>query len=224
MANKRMGAGVYIVDPEGTEIAGMEEPAGALCSSYGGECVAMLKACEWIRDKEDQEGEPQRILVATDSESLVNSIKNRDWKNKDEWLSKIKQVLAKIKSMVTILWIPSHCGIDGNEAADFKANQGRLKDQSRVPVTQAIVKAKIKAQKWQPTHEGARRVYGDRLRPRYTVECKWTRRMRTLFARLRTNHAKELGAYQHRIGNSESPNCKECNVPETILMAARHCN
>ena len=40
--------------------------------------------------------------------------------------------------------------------------------------------------------------------------------MRSLFARLRSNHAKELAYYQHKIGNIESPNCLECNVPETI--------
>ena len=63
-------------DASGKEVFETEEPAGALCSSYGGECVAMLKACEWIKDKEDREGEPLRVLIATDSESLINSLQN----------------------------------------------------------------------------------------------------------------------------------------------------
>ena len=59
----------------------------------------------------------------------------------------IKKMLAEIQSKFTILWIPSHCDIEGNERADELANRGRLKDQNEVPVTQAIVKAKIKARK-----------------------------------------------------------------------------
>ena len=51
------GAGTYIEDANGGEVATYEEPAGALCSSYGGECVAMLRACKWIREKEQRKGE-----------------------------------------------------------------------------------------------------------------------------------------------------------------------
>ena len=95
------------------------------------------------------------------------------------------------------------------------------------------MKAKIKAIKWTPTHSGAKEIFGERLRPKFEVESKWTRRMRSLFARLRSNHAKELRYYQHKIGNIESPNCQECEVPETIkhvlcecpaLLEARHRN
>jgi len=213
---KNGGAGTYVEDANGREIATYEDPAGALCSSYGGECVAMLRACQWIKEKEEREEECLTILVATDSESLVNSLTNNQWKIKDEWLKKIKKQLAEIKSNVTVLWIPSHCDIEGNERADELANKGREKDQSETPVTQAIVKAKIKAGNWFPTHTGAKEMYRERRRPKFEIESKWTRRMRSLFARLRSNHAKELAYYQHKIGNIESPNCLECNVPETI--------
>jgi len=217
------GAGTYIEDANGRMIDTFEEPAGAYCSSYGGECVAMLRACTWIKEKEDKEGEQLSILIATDSESLVNSLKNRSWKIQDEWLKKIKKTLAEIRSTITVLWIPSHCDIEGNEKADDLANKGRTKDQNNVPVTQAIVKAKIKAEKWEPTHERAREVFKDRLKPKFEVESKWTRRMRSLFARLRTDHAKELANYQHKIGNIDSPNCTECNKPETIKHVLCEC-
>ena len=217
------GAGTYIEDANGRMIDTFEEPAGAYCSSYGGECVAMLRACTWIKEKEDKEGEQLSILIATDSESLVNSLKNRSWKIQDEWLKMIKKTLAEIRSTITILWIPSHCDIEGNEKADDLANKGRTKDQSNVPVTQAIVKAKIKAEKWEPTHERAREVFKDRLKPKFEVESKWTRRVRSLFARLRTDHAKELASYQHKIGNIDSPNCIECDKPETIKHVLCEC-
>ena len=126
----------------------------------------MLRACKWIREKEQREGEELVVLIATDSESLVNSLSNTSWKVKDEWLKLIKKMLAEIQSKITVLWIPSHCDIEGNERADELANRGRLKDQKEVPVTQAIVKAKIKARKWTPTHERVKEVYNGRLKPK----------------------------------------------------------
>ena len=217
------GAGTYVEDAQGREVARYEDAAGKLCSSYGGECVAMYRACNWIREKEDSIGEKLEVLIATDSESLVNSISSRCWKIKDEWLKKIKQLLSKIKSNVKILWVPSHCDIDGNEVADQLANEGRKKNQSDVPVTQAIIKAKIKARKWMPTHTRAKKMYGKRLNPKFDVEKTWTRKIRSLFARLRTDHAKELANYRHRIGTAESPDCVECQVPETIEHLLCHC-
>ena len=64
------------------------------------------------------------------------------------------------------LLILSHCDIEGNEKVDDLANKGRTKDQNNVPVTQPIVKAKIKAEKWEPTHKRAREVFKDRLKPK----------------------------------------------------------
>ena len=88
-------AGVYIEDSTGREIAEFSEPAGAFCSSYGGECVAMLRACKWIKEKEDREGEPLSILILTDSELLTNALQNRGWKVKDGWLKSIKTNLQR---------------------------------------------------------------------------------------------------------------------------------
>ena len=112
---ERGGAGVYIEDQQGHPLAEFREPAGARCSSYGGECVAMLKATAWIEDREQVSEQSARYMILTDSESLVNSLENRTWKVKDEWLLRVKDTLTRIRSQVTVMWIPSHVGIEGNE-------------------------------------------------------------------------------------------------------------
>ena len=43
------GAGVYIEDTRTGEQHEFSYPAGKLCSSYGSECLALLKALEWIQ-------------------------------------------------------------------------------------------------------------------------------------------------------------------------------
>ena len=217
------GAGVHIEDHQGQQIADFHEPAGAKCSSYGGECVAMLRAALWIREREKESEQSARYMILTDSESLVNSLENPSWKVKDEWLLRVKDTLASTKSQITIMWIPSHVGIEGNEKADQLANAGALMDQDGIPVTHAITKAKVKAQKWQPTHSRAKKIYGEKRRPRVEIEKKWPRRVRTLYGRLRTGHAKELNYYQHKIGNILSPNCEVCDEIEDIDHVLTKC-
>ena len=217
------GAGVYIEDKDGHQVEEFQEAAGASCSSYGGESVAMLTAATWIKWKETEAERPVSFMILTDSESLINSLANRSWKVKDEWLLRIKDTLTRIDSQVTIMWIPSHCGIEGNERADQLASAGTLLNQDTIPVTHAITKAKIKRRKWQIEHPRAKATYGERRKPRAEVEGKWPRRVRTLYGRLRTDHAKELNYFQHKIGNIDSPNCETCNQTENIEHVLTKC-
>ena len=117
-------------------------------------------------------------------------------------------MLAEIKSDVTILWVPSHCNIDGNEKADELAKTGTSKDQSTVPITHSIRKAKIKARRWEVEHPRAKAMYKDRRKPQEDLERRWPRRVRTLFARLRADHAKELNYYREKIKTSDTADCE----------------
>jgi hypothetical protein len=121
------------------------------------------------------------------------------------------------------MWIPSHCGIDGNERADQLASAGTLLNQDTIPVAHAITKAKIKRRKWQIEHPRAKATYGERRKSQAEVEGKWPRRVRTLYGRLRTDHAKELNYFQHKIGNIDSPNCETCNQTENIEHVLTKC-
>ena len=147
-----------------------------LVTWWRGESVAMVHAASWIVEKETDHTNFS-TLILTDSDSLVNSIGNNEWRIKDRWLLELKRTLAKTRSPITILWIPSHCGIDGNETADRLANAGTKKSQTNIPVTHAIVKAKIKGRTWQPTHPRAVNIYGSRRGPREDIESKWPRRV-----------------------------------------------
>ena len=49
------------------------------------------------------------------------------------------------------------------------------------------------------------------------VEKKWPRSVRSLYARLRTGHAMELGAYRHRIDEDANPMCEICGEEEETI-------
>jgi ribonuclease HI len=127
----------------------MSLPAGKLCSSYSSECVALKTAMEWINGIGEDTGIPAlAVLICTDSLSLVSALQNNNWKDKDPWLKTIKHLLRQTETNITLLWIPSHCDIPGNERADELAKLGSALNQDNVPITHRIIKAKIKNKKW----------------------------------------------------------------------------
>ena len=173
----------------------------------------MQEATAWVREQKNKD---IHHMILTDSMSLVEALRADDWKDNHEWLCQIKKNIDECEGKLTILWIPSHVGTPGNEMADHLASQGSQLEQA-VPIPFGILKAKVKSKKWKISHSRAKQMYGDRRGPKTKVEKKWSRRQRTLFARLRTNHAKELKHYQHRIGNVEDAICDICGEGEETI-------
>ena len=70
-------------------------------------------------------------------------------------------------------------------------------DQSSALVTENIVRAKIRNRKWKVEHERAAKMYGERRKPK-EIEKSWPASTRRLYARIRSEHAKELRCYQKK--------------------------
>jgi ribonuclease HI len=220
------GAGIFAQDSNNNDVLEESKPAGKLCSSYGGESVALFHALNWMKQTtEDKVTYPDRLqfLVCTDSKSLCDALQNVSWKDRDYWIIKIQEQVLSLDADIKLLWIPSHCDVEGNERADELAKMGTRLCQKGVPISQKIVKAKIKNQKWKVGHARAGGIYGERRKPRIEIEKTWSRRVRTLYARIRTGHAKELKAYRHDIEKEDDPNCETCNVPEDTEHVLCHC-
>ena len=81
----------------------------------------------------------------------------------------------------TILWVPSHYGVEGIEEADSLADKGTKLKQKDIPITHDILRARIKKQKWQILHKRAKEIFKDKLKPKFPVEEKWTRKVQSLF-------------------------------------------
>ena len=210
------GAGLYVQRRDGTEEK-MSWAAGRYCSSYGAEGVAFLRAIEWA-----EENQVTPIAICTDSLSLQQALQRDDWRDADDWIGEIKEAAYRWGGDATVLWIPSHCGVTGNEIVDELADVGAKMAQNGIPVTHATAKARIKRVKWEVKHARAQETFGERRKPKFEVESAWTRGVRSLFSRLRTGHAPELKQFKYKIEAEDDPYC-ECGEEETIKHVLCEC-
>ena len=104
---------------------------------------------------------------------MALALERPNWKDTDHWIDEMKKTLLKIDTKFTVLWIPSHVDIPGNEEADTLANSGAAMSQNDIPVSQKIVKARIKQRKWRVTHARAAEMYGNQRSPKMDIEKKW---------------------------------------------------
>ncbi|XP_045497623.1 uncharacterized protein LOC123695755 [Colias croceus] len=92
-----------------------------LTSSYTGEALAILEAVSYILSHDMDQS-----IICSDSQSCLNSLCSNLFraKIKHPIILKIKELLFECHERnirVTLTWIPSHCGILGNESADWCA-------------------------------------------------------------------------------------------------------
>ena len=89
-------------------------------SSYRAELAAILLALHWIEDADLHSG----AVIFSDSLSALTAMAQQNFKE-----NLIIEILIKITHLyyksinIFFEWIPSHCGIMGNETADLSAKQ-----------------------------------------------------------------------------------------------------
>ena len=92
----------------------------------------MVKAIQWINDRKETN---EQYAIFTNSRSLVDALRTNNWRDSNEWLKMIKSLTDSLQQDVTLCWIPSHCGTEGNEEADRLANLGAKLPQEDAPVS-----------------------------------------------------------------------------------------
>ena len=143
------GAGVYIQYAGGKEDK-ISLATGLYSTNYKAEAEALKTAAAHI---ETSTHASLKVVLLTDALSVLQALQS----NRDTELNDLSTALASLcrRHEVTLQWIPSHCNLPGNEAADSLAKEGTTKEQvdrsTSYPEVKTILKAKQHS-KWRHKH------------------------------------------------------------------------
>ena len=117
---KNGGDGVFIKLPGGRSIR-KSVATGQQSTNYRAKAYALLAAVHTLNQEERL---PTNTVVLTGCRSILQSLQSPGG---DQIFSNIRQELSllKNKTSVTLQWIPSHCGVRGNEEADWLSKNGK---------------------------------------------------------------------------------------------------
>ena len=156
------------------------------------EMYAIYRSLLYIKNQTSE-----KFVIFCDSQSAIYSVANS--KNKNAMQIRINKLLNKISNKSIILeWIPSHVGIEGNEAADSAAKSALEEDYLiRLPLNidelKCIIKKKINAE-WQKEYFISNNRYY-KIKPKlmdYKSAYRDDRREEVVLSRLRTGNCLYL--------------------------------
>jgi ribonuclease HI len=202
-------------------------------SILSAELFAIWMSLKWIVEQQDD----SEYIILTDSLSSVSLLRNDQNSGKGVYRHMILELLSQLNEIsprVSILWIPSHRGIPGNESADKAAKEATTERVIALPhLTRKDGKAifrKWMFAKWKTRWEAARQTSGIG-RHLFTIKKEiafwpWSllpqnRELESALARLRIGHAG-LRCHLFRFGLYWSPLC-DCGQPETVEHYFLHC-
>ena len=143
------GAGVYIQYAGGKEDK-ISLATGLYSTNYKAEAEALKTAAAHI---EASTHASPNVVLLMDTLSVLQALQS----NMDTELNDLSTALASLckRHAVTLQWIPLHCNLPGNEAADSLAKEGTTKEQvdrsTSYPEVKTILKAKQHS-KWRHKH------------------------------------------------------------------------
>ena len=117
-----------------------------------------------------------------------------------------------------IVWIPSHCGVQGNEEADRVANAATTLEPEKRPITLQTATTAIKLDARGETlkvYGGAARIFKARKLDR--------RRDQTIRSQLMSGHGLRDRATLRSFGAIESDRCPDCDEPHTAEHLMKGC-
>ena len=222
---KNAGLGIRVEMADKT-IKEISNPCGVLCSNFDAEAKAIETALQYIRDTfENAKEKCNNIVIFSDCKSVLQVIENDN--NRLNLTQKItnyiSELIATYSLRIILQWIPSHCDLPGNEAADRLAKKGACLDQPDIPVNQntckQIIKEKSKKEwldNWTQCNTG-RTIYTYLKAPNPNDAINnLGRREQVAIYRLRTEHV-QLNKHLSRIKADHSPRCPLCGDPnETV--------
>ena len=177
------GAGVYIQYPS-REWQAKATATGKNCINYKAEVEALILAAQTISSKVERNSQ---VVFLTDALSVLQAFNTGQ-------LPLLENALNNLQCLRIVLqWVPSHCGIKGNEEADKMAKMGAKEEQPDNPISLSESKTIIKSMfKPHTTPDGYHRL---------------TRQDQVIIFRLRTGHCRLNQHLHKKMKVMPSPTC-----------------
>ena len=224
------GAGVLIVSPN-EDRSELRLPAGALCSSFRAEMTALRAALDHLLDNPEDTTDP--VVICTDSRSALAALREgpaaqRSLQGAEAW-HRLLAVSAGGRQVI-LQWIPSHCGIPGNDAADTLAKEAAAMDQDAAPLDVTTIyraatrQARERAARARPPYPSGTRAatgwYRELMGTSYPPPITSMDRSAAIDVhQMRTGRWSGSAQFLHEIGRRPTANCHQCR--DTSCEAAR---
>lgn len=198
----------------------------SLASNFTAEALAIDQALKYIQLNKEK---LDKILIASDSLSTLKAIQNNNTQN-----SLIQTIQQKIYTLtqthhltVTLLWVPSHINIEGNELADKAAKDAHCTgiplqttiSQDAINAIKLLVKRKRDQQWSQITQNKLRNIKENTTEWQTSYQSK--RQYEIALTRLRTGHTKITHSYI--LKKTPQPICELCQEPITVNHMLLRC-
>ncbi|XP_078495499.1 uncharacterized protein LOC144750750 [Ciona intestinalis] len=198
-------------------------------SAYSCELFAILMALKHVNSKEPH----MSYVIMSDCLNAITSIAQRRH-SKNFILNQILELIFNIlngQMNIKILWVPSHCGIPGNEESDEYAKQSARTNHCDVatmaltdciPILHANLRTKFCEYYLQNNQNTAMKNIFPTLPSNNDFNQMDCRIEEVIYYRLLTGHNR-LNAHLNRIGLHENGQCPRCNVDETAEHLLTSC-
>ena len=216
-----VGCGVYIPQLKYTKATRLNNEV----SIFTAELFAILLAVEWV-----EEVKPLHTCNFSDCLSAIQAISKPFPQHKI--VCDIRHTINNIRhqgNIVNFEWIPSHCGIHGNEIADQIAKSATHKNNIDhcIPLLDSEIKHILKEQikeKWDKTIPKTNLANDMKYEASFSFS-KWgmKRSQEVILHRLRLGTCKGLNNFLHKIGKHPNGLCETCICTDDVKHFLLNC-
>ena len=187
-------------------------------SSFETEVWALLMAAVWLSDNGQAE---DRFLICSDSFSALSALAGAGGKP-HSLIVGLKEHLDRVPGVVDLQWVPSHCGLSGNELADSEAGRAARRDPALVPLRAPLSLESVRSSICSQIKD----VQPDPVRRREVREVYQGKKGSTqglcrkdevMLAQMRSGQSKLLATFRARVLGEDSV-CPKCNGSEETLV------
>ena len=206
-------------DPENPQFLLVEKQKGPeFTTSFETECWALILAVTWLSDFEDPD---DRWLICSDSFSALSALAGGSGKP-HTLVVKLKELLDGVVGEVDLQWVPSHCGLSGNERADLGAREAAALNPGQgvteAPLSLESLRATIPRVVVDPVPDPVTRALVGAVYSGKRGNAQGLRRRdEVLLAQLRSGESKLLASYRAKV-LGEDPVCPKCHGGDETLV------